>query len=104
MLGHGETPLKKSKVNFDHFSNQLLSLINKLKLKKINLIGFSLGALIAKKFASEHSERLNSLIIHGSIYKRDENQKRVVLNRFNVAKMNKPTSRHTALRLSLIHI
>ena len=98
LLGHGQTPLKKSKVNFDHFSKQLLSLINKLKLKKINLIGFSLGALIAKKFASEHSERLNSLIIHGSIYKRDENQKRVVLNRFNVAKMNKPTSRYTALR------
>jgi len=98
LLGHGKTPLKKSKVNFDDFSEQLFSLINKLELKKIHLIGFSLGALIARKFASKHSERLSSLIIHGSIYKRDENQKRVVLNRFNVAKMNKPTSRHTALR------
>ena len=98
LIGHGKTPLKKSKVNFDDFSEQLFSLINKLELKKIHLIGFSLGALIARKFASKHSERLSSLIIHGSIYKRDENQKRVVLNRFNVAKMNKPTSRHTALR------
>ena len=62
------------------------------------MVGFSLGALIARDFASKHAERLCSLILHGSIYKRNENQKRVVLNRFYVAKMNKPTSRHAALR------
>ena len=98
LLGHGKTPLNKSKVNFNDFSNQLLSLINQLEFKKIHLVGFSLGALIARDFASKHVEKLCSLIIHGSIYKRTEEQKRVVLNRFHVAKMNKPTSRHTALR------
>ena len=98
LLGHGKTPLNKSKVNFNDFSNQLLSLINQLEFKKIHLVGFSLGALIARDFTSKHAERLCSLIIHGSIYKRTEEQKRVVLNRFRVAKMNRPTSRHTALR------
>ena len=98
LLGHGKTPLKKQKVNFNDFSNQLLSLIDQLEFKKIHLIGFSLGALIARDFASKHSERLCSLIIHGSIYKRSEEQKRVVFNRLHVAKMNKPASRHTALR------
>ena len=98
LLGHGKTPLNNSKVNFNNFSNQLLNLINQLKFKKIHLIGFSLGALIARDFASKHTERLCSLIIHGSIYKRTEEQKRVVLNRFHVAKMNKPASRHAALR------
>ena len=98
LLGHGGTPLKKSKVSFDDFCQQLVSLIDELELEKIHLIGFSLGALIAKKFASKNSKRLISLILHGSIYKRNETQKRVVLNRFNVAKMNKPTSKHTALR------
>ena len=98
LLGHGKTPLNKSKINFNDFSNQLLSLINQLEFKKIHLVGFSLGALIARDFASKHTERLCSLIIHGSIYKRTEEQKRVVLNRFHVAKMNKPASRHAALR------
>jgi len=98
LLGHGKTLIQKSKVNFDNFSKQLLSLIDELELKKIHLIGFSLGALIARDFASKYSERLCSLIIHGSIYKRDDTQKRVVLNRLNVAKMNRPTSKHTALR------
>ena len=98
LIGHGNTELKKSKISFDDFSKQLINLINELDLTKIHLIGFSLGALIARHFASEHSSRLKSLIIHGSIYKRDENQKRVVSNRYDVAKMNKPASKHSAIR------
>jgi len=61
-------------------------------------VGFSLGALIARHFASENSNKLNSLIIHASIYKRTEEQKRVVKNRFEVATLGKPASKQTALR------
>ena len=57
-----------------------------------------MGALIARHFASEHNDKLSSLIIHGSIYKRTEEQKRVVKNRFEVAKTNKPASKHAAIR------
>ena len=61
-------------------------------------MGFSLGALIAGHFASKHNDRLRSLIIHGSIYKRTEDQKRIVKNRFEVAKTNRPGSKHSAIR------
>jgi len=98
LLGHGNTPLKKSEVSFEDFSKQLLKLINELNFNKIHLVGFSLGALIARNFAYEHSDKLSSLIIHGSIYKRTEEQKRVVKNRFEVAKIDKPASKQTALR------
>ena len=98
LLGHGKTPLSKAKVKFNDFYRQLLNLIDELEFKKIHLVGFSLGALIAKEFASKHSERLCSLIIHGSIYKRTEAQKRVVINRWNVAKLNRPASKKAALR------
>ena len=98
LIGHGKTPLKKSKVSFEDFTKQLVRLIKELNLNKIHLVGFSLGALIARHFASEHSDKLNSLIIHGSIYKRTEEQKRVVRNRFEVAKMNRPASKQAALR------
>ena len=98
LLGHGKTPLKKSKVSFEDFSIQLVKLINELNFKKIHLVGFSLGALIARHFASENNDKLSSLIILGSIYKRNEEQKRVVKNRFEVAKMNKPASKQAALR------
>ena len=98
LLGHGKTPLKKSQVSFEDFSDQLLNLINELSFSKIHLVGFSLGGLIARHFSSKHSDRLSSLIIHGSIYKRTENQKRVVKNRFEVAKTERPGSKHSAIR------
>ena len=98
LLGHGDTPLNKTGVNLEDFSEQLFNLISELNFNKIHLIGFSLGAIIARYFAYKHSNKLNSLIIHGSIYNRDENQKRVVLNRFYVAKMDKPASKHGAIR------
>ena len=98
LLGHGKTPLKKSQVSFEDFSDQLLNLINELSFSKIHLVGFSLGGLIARHFASKHNDRLSSLIIHGSIYKRTENQKRVVKNRFEVAKTERPGSKHSAIR------
>jgi pimeloyl-ACP methyl ester carboxylesterase len=98
LLGHGKTSLKKSKVCFEDFSKQLAKLIDELNLKKIHLVGFSLGALVARHFASKHNDRLSSLIMLSSIYKRTEEQNRVVKNRFEVAKMDRPVSKHAALR------
>jgi len=98
LLGHGKTPLKKSKISFEDFTKQLVRLIKGLNFNKVHLVGFSMGALIARHFASEYSDKLSSLIMHGSIYKRTENQLRVVKNRLEVAKMNKPASKQTALR------
>jgi len=98
LLGHGKTPLKKSNLSIKDFSDQLFNLINELNFNKIHLVGFSLGALIARHFSSKHNDRLKSLIIHGSIYKRTEEQKRVVKDRFEVAKTNKPISKHSAIR------
>ena len=95
--GHGKTPLNKSQLRFDDYSKQLLNLINELKFKKIHLVGFSLGALVARHFASKHNDRLCSLIIHASIYKRTEEQKRIVINRFHVAKHNRPISKKSSI-------
>ena len=85
-------------MSFEDFSEQLLNLIDELNFDKIHLVGFSLGALIARHFSFKHNDRLKSLLIHASIYKRTEEQKRVVKNRFEVAKTEKPASKHAALR------
>jgi len=98
LLGHGKTLLKKSKVSIDDFTKQLIKLIKELNFNKIHLVGFSLGALIARHFASEHDDKLKSLIIHASIYKRTEEQKRVVKNRFEVSKLKRPASKQNAIR------
>ena len=58
LLGHGKTPYIKEEVTLNDFSNQLDNLIKFLKVDKINLIGFSLGSLIALDFASKFQDKL----------------------------------------------
>ena len=98
LIGHGKTPLKKSQLNFQDFVKQLLNLINELEIKKIHLVGFSLGALISRHFAAEHGDRLSSLNLHASIYKRSIEQKRVVENRFELLKTDRPASKDRSIR------
>ena len=54
------------------FTKQLIELVDGLNINKFHLVGFSLGSLIARDFASLHSYRLSSLIIFGTVYKRSE--------------------------------
>ena len=76
----------------------MFNLINELEINKIHLVGFSLGALIARHFAATHGDKLSSLILHGSIYKRSKEQKRLVQNRFELIKTGRPASKDRALR------
>ena len=98
LIGHGDTPLEKTQLNFKDFTEQLLNLIDELNINKIHLIGFSLGSLIARHFASEYNDRLSSLTLHGSIYKRSLEQKRVIENRFEFIKTNDLASKKMSLR------
>ena len=98
LIGHGNTPLEKTQLNFEDFTKQLLNLIDELELKSIHLIGFSLGSLIARHFAAKHGNRLSSLVLHASIYNRSPEQKRVVENRYELIKTDRPASKDTALR------
>ena len=98
ILGHGKTSLKKQNISFNDFSEQLIELINELKIDKIHLVGFSIGSLIARNFATRFNDRLQSLILLGSIYKRSEQQQKIVDERFNQAKKELKLSRQALKR------
>jgi len=98
ILGHGKTPLNKSDISFDDFSEQLIILLNQLNFDKIHLIGFSIGSLIARNFATKYNERLKSLTLLGSIFKRSEEQQKIVNDRFNLAKKNLKLSKQALKR------
>tara|TARA_B100000287_G_scaffold420003_1_gene458886 strand:- start:88 stop:870 length:783 start_codon:yes stop_codon:yes gene_type:complete len=98
ILGHGKSSLKKEKISFDDFSDQLTELLNELKIDKIHLIGFSIGSLIARNFATKFNDRLKSLILLGSIYKRSEEQQKIVNSRFDQAKKELKLSKQALKR------
>ena len=98
ILGHGKTPLNKEHLSFDDFSNQLINLIDELNIRRIHLVGFSIGSLIARNFASKYSDRLESLILLCSIFKRTEKQQQIVKDRFELAKKSKSLSKQALKR------
>ena len=98
LLGHGKTPYNKDKLNLKDFSNQLLELLDYLKIEKINLVGFSLGSLIALDFSSHFQNKVEKLILIGTTYKRSDQERSLVLERYNQAKLNKPISKQSLKR------
>ena len=98
LLGHGKNPYNKEDVTLNDFSDQLDYLLKFLKIDKINLVGFSLGSLIALDFASKFQDKLKSLTVIGTTYKRTPEQRALVLERFEQAKLNKPISKQALKR------
>ena len=98
ILGHGKTPLNKENLSFDDFSNQLINLIDELNIRRIHLVGFSIGSLIARNFASKYNDRLESLILLCSIFRRTEKQQQIVKDRFELAKKSKSLSKQALKR------
>ena len=98
ILGHGKTPLESSNLSFDNFSRQLLNLIDELNFKKIHLVGFSIGSLIARNFAENYNNRLESLTLLCSIFKRSKEQQQIVNDRFELSKKSRSLSKQALKR------
>ena len=92
LLGHGKTPFKEPNLSMENFTDQLSNLVNNLKIEKFNLIGFSIGSLIAIEFASKYENYLNSLTLISTTYKRTTKERQNVIDRVNLAKKNMPIS------------
>jgi (E)-2-((N-methylformamido)methylene)succinate hydrolase len=98
LIGHGKTPLNKKNITMKDFSKQLLKLVDDLNLNRFHLVGFSLGSIVARDFASLNSDRLSSLTIFGTVYKRSEDEKRQIINRYETMKLKKDISKTRAVQ------
>ncbi|MDC1296609.1 alpha/beta hydrolase [Alphaproteobacteria bacterium] len=85
LLNHGQSKSGFKNLNFEIYSNQLLNIINELKLEKINIVGFSIGALIAQHFTENYYNKVNKLVLIGSVYQRSDKQIQTVKKRYNEA-------------------
>ena len=86
LLNHGNSKKNHKELTFKDFVLQLELLLKYLKINKCNLIGFSIGALIAQHFAVKNTKKLNKLILIGSVFQRNKDQIALVKNRFEQVK------------------
>ena len=82
LLNHGKSKKGCKELKFENFNDQLMHLVKFLNIKTFNLIGFSIGALIAQHFTSCHFNKINKLVIIASVFKRSNEQIKKVKNRY----------------------
>ncbi len=66
LLGHGDSKDPEGDISLNLFADQLLQIINHIKLEKFILIGFSLGSMISRKFASLQPSIVEALVLLNS--------------------------------------
>lgn len=74
LRGHGNSNvhIKKTfnqKYTFESIANDVLEVIDHLKIKKSHFVGISLGTILIRQLAEMHPERVQSMILGGAILK-----------------------------------
>jgi len=82
LLNHGQSRGGFKELNYEIYTDQLINFINELEVKKINIVGFSIGALIAQHFTEKFYDKVNKLVLIGSVYQRSDRQIEIVKKRY----------------------
>ena len=78
LWGHGESANPTSPPNLRLFSNQIIGLLNEVNIATTAVVGFSIGGMIARRFACDHSSRLSALAILNSAHDRTQKETKAV--------------------------
>jgi len=66
LRGHGKTDKPKGPYSIKLFAEDIVELLNKLEIKRVNVLGISLGGGVAFQFAVDYPDLVKSLIIVNS--------------------------------------
>ena len=74
LRGHGNSKPRlkdtfNSKYTFDSITNDILEVINHLKIETSHFVGISLGTILIRNLAEKHPKRVQSMIMGGAIMK-----------------------------------
>ena len=78
LLGHGESAPPGGTPSLAMFSAQLLRLMDRRGIGHAAVVGFSLGGMIARRFALDHPDRLSALAILHSAHDRTPAEREAV--------------------------
>ena len=90
--GHGGSLVPPETANLSMFSTQLSGLLDHCGVERATIIGFSLGGMIARRFAQDVPQRANALIILHSPHRRSEEAQEAILKRVHQAQEIGPQS------------
>ena len=88
LLGHGQAPDIEETVSLKKFTERLLNLIEKFQPVKPILVGFSLGAMVVKRFVIDNPNLVKGLIITHSVFNRNNEQRKAIEKRLDSVQNN----------------
>ena len=92
LYGHSGSAAPPSKPNLSLFGKQLVQLLDLCGIEKAAIAGFSLGGMIARRFAQDFPNRTQALIILHSPHKRSEAAQGAIITRVEQARILGPQS------------
>ena len=81
LYGHGESDRPPRTPSLSLFAEQLVGLLDELKIDRAVLVGFSLGGMINRRVAMDYPDRVSALAILNSPHERGEEAQRLVEQR-----------------------
>lgn len=90
LIGHGDTAPPKGDPTLKDLADQLAHLLDHLAIDKAAVVGFSLGGMIARRFAQDYPARTTALVVLHSAHKRTEKQQSAILFRVAQAEDHGP--------------
>ena len=92
LLGHGESAPPEGTPDLAMFSGQLLRLMDRCGIERAAVVGFSLGGMIARRFALDHPNRLSALAILHSAHDRTPAEREAVRERVRHTRKHGPAA------------
>ena len=92
LLGHGESAPPAATPDLAMFSAQLFRLLDRHGIARAAVVGFSLGGMIARRFALDHPDRLSALAIINSPHDRSPAERDAVRKRVRQTEAHGPAA------------
>ncbi|MEM7440009.1 MAG: alpha/beta hydrolase [Pseudomonadota bacterium] len=90
LFGHGQSGPPPRTPSLSLFSDQLAALLDHCNIGSAMLVGFSLGGMIARRFAQDNPDRTDALVILHSPHKRSDAAQQAILKRVEQARDEGP--------------
>jgi len=92
LFGHGQSAAPPDTPGLSLFSEQLAALLDHCGIQTATLVGFSLGGMIARRFAQDMPDRTVALAILHSAHTRSAQAQKAILKRVEQARHEGPQS------------
>jgi len=92
LFGHGDSARPPCTPSLKMFSDQLRELLDYCEISAAAVVGFSLGGMIARRFAQDEPERVSALGILHSPHQRTKEAQAAILKRVDQARTDGPAA------------